>query len=399
MEAAVKVLCYKSKTLSNGEHPLMLCISKDRKRKYKSLGISIKEEYWDFNKNMPNNLCPNKEEINLLIQQELYNIQKAILNKKIEGKEFTAATLLEQESKILLHNNVDECFKYYISQLKSENRLRYAGMYDVSYNSFVKFAGHLNIPFSDITTNWLKKYECWMLKQNLAINTIGTRLRHLRAVFNMAIEAKIIDRECYPFNSYKVSKINQKTSKRAISKTDIQRVISYNGDSKMEQLAIDIFSFSYFSAGINFIDMALLTNDNITNGKICYSRSKTKKRIIIPLQDAANKIISKYAIDDNSYIFPILNDFHQTDIQKANRLHKILAKVNKILKQIGEDLNLPIKLTTYVARHSFATILKREGVPTSVISETLGHSSEKITQIYLDSFENKQIDEAFSHLK
>ena len=85
-------------------------------------------------------------------------------------------------------------------------------------------------------------------------------------------------------------------------------------------------------------------------------------------------------------------------IQVANRLHKVLAKLNKHLKEIGLVLNLSMPLTTYLARHSYATVLKRAGVSTSIISESLGHSSERITQIYLDSFNNEQIDEAMSHL-
>lgn len=400
MEATVKVLCYKSKTLANGEHPLMLCVCKDRKRKFQSLGISIHPSHWDFKKNEPNELCPNRDEITLLIQQKLYELKKAILSKKIEGKEFTASTLLENDkTRTSLHNNVGECFRYYINLLKEEERLRYAGMYEVSYNSFIKYSGTLDIPFSDIDSSWLKKYEVWMLKQNLAVNTVGTRIRHLRVIFNLAIERGIIKNDCYPFHSYKVSKMSAKTAKRALTKEDIMRVIAYKGKTSMEILALDLFSFSYFSAGINFIDMAYLTRDNIKESQLEYYRAKTKKKIVIPLQKKAIEIIAKYADTSAVYIFPIFSSFHKTDVQKANRLHKVLAKVNTALKRIGEELCLPQKLTTYVARHSFATVLKRAGVSTSIISESLGHSSEKITQIYLDCFENSQMEEALSHLK
>lgn len=130
MDATVKVLCYKSKTLANGEHPLMVCICKDRKRKYQSIGFSIHPTHWDFKKNEPNELCPNRDEIRLLIQQKLYYLQKTILSKRIEGKDFTASSLLKSNvSSSCLHNNVEECFSYYIKMLKEQGRLRYAGMY------------------------------------------------------------------------------------------------------------------------------------------------------------------------------------------------------------------------------------------------------------------------------
>lgn len=403
MSETVKVLCYKSKTLSDGKHPLMVRVCKDGKKKYQSLGISIHPSHWDFKRNEPNETCPNRDEISLLIQQKLYELQKTILTKRIEGKDFTASSLLQSNTSSLnLHNNVKECFIYYVSLLREQGRVRYAGMYDVSFNSFVKYAGSLDIPFNDVDAVWLRKYETWMLKQGLAINTIGTRIRHLRAVFNMAIEHNVIDKECYPFHSYKVSKISQSPPKRAITKADIQKILAYKPKTDMERLAIALFTFSYFTAGINFIDMANLRQENIIDGKLCYIRAKTKKQIIIPLQDEAKEIITLFSASSTNmsdFIFPIFSSYHKSEIQKANRLHKVLAKVNNALKQIGKELQIPITLTTYVARHSFATVLKRAGVSTSIISESLGHSSEKITQIYLDSFENSQIDEALSHLK
>ena len=166
----------------------------------------------------------------------------------------------------------------------------------------------------------------------------------------------------------------------------------------MEKLAIDVFAFSYYEGGINFIDIARLKKENIIDGKIIYSRSKTKKQIILPLLKQSIEIINKYSDRNDSYLFPILSSFHKTDVQVANRLHKILAKINKNLKQIGNALQIPIPVTTYVARHSFATILKKSGVKTSIISESLGHSSEKITQVYLDSFDNSQIEDAMKNL-
>lgn len=166
----------------------------------------------------------------------------------------------------------------------------------------------------------------------------------------------------------------------------------------MEQLAIDLFTFSYLCAGINFIDMAKLKYSNIQDNQIVYNREKTKKLIIVPLQERAKQIMEKYNDGKTAFVFPILSNFHKSEVQIANRLHKVLAKINRHLKEIGVKLNLPIPLTTYVARHSFATVLKRAGVSTSIISESLGHSSEKITQVYLDSFDKEQMNTAMKAL-
>ena len=109
-------------------------------------------------------------------------------------------------------------------------------------------------------------------------------------------------------------------------------------------------------------------------------------------------LIKRYHSNDSPYLFPILSPFHVTEVQKANRIHKVISKVNERLKQIGEELGLSITLTTYVARHSQATVMKKAGVPTSIIKEIMGHSSERVTQIYLDSFDNEQIDVAMKNL-
>jgi integrase len=395
MSETIKVLCYKSKTLSDGKHPLVLCVCKDKKRKYQSLGISVCATHWDFKKNQLKEDCPDYVRIQLVIDTEIGKIKRKALDNRLEGKEFTVTTLLETSEKPPMQT-VGELYLSYIEGLKRENRVRYAGMYQISYNSFIKFNKHLDIPFIDIDTGWLKRYEQWMRSQNFAVNTIGTRLRHLRVIFNQALDMKLITTDNYPFRAYKVSKMNQQTAKRALSKKDIINIINYKGKSELEILAIDIFAFSYFTAGINFIDIALLKDGNIIDNRVVYYRHKTKKRIIVPLQPKAIELIDKYR--GGAYLFPILSAFHKTEVQIADRLHKVLGKVNKYLKQIGKELKLPIPLTTYVARHSYATVLKRSGVSTSIISESLGHSTERITQVYLDSFGNDQMDEAMKNL-
>ena len=399
MNGTIKVLCYKSKTLSNGEHPLMLCVCKDNKRKYLSLGISVKAEHWDFRSNQPTDRCPNRERIIILINEKVNEVQRIALDKRVSGKEFTASTLIDSaKPSANSSKTVGEYYLTYINNLKNEKRIRYAGMYEISYNSFLKFNKHLDIPFSDIDVGWLKRYEAWGKAQNLSVSTISTRLRHLRAVFNLALSEHAIKSECYPFNIYKVSKLNKTTAKRALTKADVRKIMAYEGSTPMERLALDVFIFSYLCAGINFIDMAKLTYSNIQDGQITYYREKTKKLIIVPLQKQAMQIIEKYNDGKSNFIFPILSGFHKSQVQIANRLHKVLAKINKHLKEIGVKLNLPIPLTTYVARHSFATVLKRAGVSTSIISESLGHSSEKITQVYLDSFDKEQMNTAMQAL-
>ena len=399
MNATINILCFKSKTLANGEHPLMICICKNGKRKYTSLGVSVALQYWDFQKNKPKRNCPNRIVIEKLIAQKSKELSELVLELEADNKEYTAATLVEKAVKPKVKATVGALMKEHIKDLKEANRTGYALSMEQVYNSLIKFNGHLDMPFSDIDIPWLKKYEQWLRNQGLAENTIGIRFRTLRRIYNIALERKLVKSEDYPFKSFGVSRLHQQTPKRAIKKESIQMVLNYPTDNKRYYytLAIDLFKFSYFTGGINFADMAYITKKNIVDGRLVYSRKKTKKIINLPLQAEALEVLEKYR-SDSEYLFPIFSAFHKTEQQKRNRLHKVITKVNDALKEIGKELYIPIDLTTYVARHSYATVLKRSGVSTAIISESLGHSSEKVTQIYLDSFENSQIDEAMKNL-
>ena len=231
-------------------------------------------------------------------------------------------------------------------------------------------------------------------------NTIGIRFRTLRAVYNLALTEGLVKTDLYPFKKYKVSKLHKETAKRAITKEQVKQVIEYDVSEVRfyKKLAVDMFTFSYLMGGINFTDMAFLTDKNIDGGRMVYVRQKTKKLIILPLQEKAVEIMNRYRSPQRKYIFPILDNRERTPRQIRNRIYDVLANVNGHLSDIGKELGIELKISSYTARHSYATVLKRSGVSTSIISESLGHSSERITQIYLDSFDNEQVDEAMKNL-
>lgn len=400
MNATVNVLCYKSKTLSNGEHPIMLRVCKAGKKKYVSLGISVSPKYWDFEKNKPKRNCPNREQILKAINEQEQKYTQQILEYSSEQREYSPTTLIEAVTPVQKSKTVDGLFKDYITQLKNEGRLGYALSVQQVYNSLLKYKGHLDIYFSEIDVNWLKAYESWLRCCKLEDNTIGIRFRTLRAVYNLAMIEGIVKADLYPFKKFKVSKLHKETAKRAITKEQVKQVIEYDVSNARlyKRLAVDMFAFSYLMGGINFTDMAFLTDKNIEGERLVYVRQKTKKLIMLPLQEKAIAIINRYRSPQRKYIFPILDNRERTPRQIRNRIYDVLANVNGHLADIGKELGIELKISSYVARHSYATVLKRAGVSTSVICESLGHSSERVTQIYLDSFDNEQVDKAMKNL-
>ena len=403
MNATISVVCYQSKTLKNGEHPLMLRICKDNKKKYQSLGISVNPKYWDFVKNKPKPNCPNREQILKIILDKQAKLQSSILEYNAEDKSYTGATLLNTEKNKFRQKTVKAFYMELIEQFMSENKCGNRLIYKGSLNSLTTFTrNRLDIPFSVIDVDWLTKYEKWLKSKNNRETTISLLFRTLRSTYNKAINAKCARKSDYPFDDFKINKFDISTQKRALSKPDILKFMQdfeYSGKQEYVQLSKDIFVFSYLCGGINFTDIANLTTANIVNDRLEYIRQKTHKKIKIGIPDEAMKIIEKYSLESKGYLFPILDKkIHKTPQQKQHRIHKMLIKINKNLKMLGEKLGIDNTVTTYVARHSFATILKKSGVNIAIISEALGHSDLATTQIYLDNFDNDQIDEAMKNL-
>lgn len=331
----------------------MLRVTKDRKRKYVSLGISVNPAYWDFSKNEPKADCPNREYIELLIADKIKEYSAKIIELKATNQEFTSTSLVEKVSvKHTNHKTVESVFQEHMASLIKAGRKSYALSIKQAYNSLKEFCHSLDFYFSEMDAAWLKRYELFLREKRLAENTIGIRFRTLRAIYNVAMEEDAVSPDCYPFKKFKVSRLQQETVKRALTKVDIEHVLQFQSSNRYMRFPIDIFAFTYYCGGINFTDIAHLTQANLIDGRLIYKRQKTKKLIKIPLQPQALALIKKYHNAESPYLFPILSPFHKTAEQKANRIHKVITKVNDRLKQIGKALNLPITLTTYTARHN-----------------------------------------------
>lgn len=281
MNATVNILCYKSKILANGEHPLMLCITKNRKRKYKSLSISVNPRFWDFEKERPKGNCPNRELILKIILEKENEYQKQILEFKSEDRDFTSSTLLESKSNKISYKTVSEFYIEHLEHLKSIGKIGTAKNYRDSYNSLKRFTNDkLDFYFDEITLQWLNSYEKWLRNNQCKETSISVFFRALRSIFNKAIVNKNAKAESYPFKEFKISKFDTTTEKRAITKESNKKIMKLDIDSESRymQLSKDLYIFSYLCGGINFTDIANLMYNNITDSRLTYIRQKTGKK-------------------------------------------------------------------------------------------------------------------------
>lgn len=374
----------------------MLRICKGGKRTMKSLGISVHARYWDFAANQPKRNCPNRNYIQQVILRVVGECNALVLSKEAMQEEFTPRTLVHESKEEIRAQSVEEFYVKLIADLKAQGAVGTAYAYQNSYGVLRSFnkGRALTYTFGTIDAVFLEKFEVWMRARGNKDTTLSFQMRTLRAVFNRAVKAKAVAKEKNPFGEdYKVSKFDTRTPKRALSKTDVMKIVDADCSAESDscRLAQSVFTFSYLCGGISFVDVANLTSDNIVDGRLSYNHQKTHGAIHVPLSERAMRIVNRYAeaCEQSGYLFPILDSRrHTMPMQKRNRVHKVCHQVNTELRQLARRLNISGEVTTYCARHSFATVLKKSGVNIGIISEALGHHSLKTTQIYLGAFEN-----------
>lgn len=433
-KATVKVYYKVGKTLADGSHPFQIRITKNRKQVFRSTGLSLHPKYWNSTKQEVRKSYPEPDRENLLQALETWRKKyadaasilaandeqheaEAVLSKAIEGRKAA------RRVKLLAY--CDELADSY----KAAGRIGNATVYRDLRNQLAKFIpneyGQQDIPFERVNLAFCNEWEQTLRATGAKEITLSLRFRTLRAVLNKAIAAGLAKSEHYPFSrseaerhKFQVGKFNVNTRKRYLTREDVRRLENLLLTTERHRRAQEIFTFSFYTGGMSFVDLAGLRWSDLSgqhpetghSERVSYKREKTKRKksgqeLTVRLLAPAAAIAAAYRPltynGPNSYVFPILDPAkHVTPTQLKNRLHKVLGQVNKDLKELGElaglDPNKP--LTTYVARHSFATTLKHAGTNTAVISQAMGHSSEAVTAVYLESFASEVVDTAFEAL-
>lgn len=278
------------------------------------------------------------------------------------------------------------------TELKRTGRERTAERYTTVLNSFRRFlAERGDIPLNQIESALMVEYESHLKAEGICPNSSSFYMRGLRAVYNRAVEkGPTVQRN--PFRHVYTG--IDKTVKRAIPLKAVRQI--RDQDLRLEPTmdwARDLFMFSFYTRGMSFIDMAYLKKSDLKNGVLSYRRQKTGQRLFIKWEKPMQEIVSRYDTSGTPYLLPVIRDM-RTDGRKQYK--SAAHRVNRLLKKLGMRLGLAIPLTMYVARHGWASIAKSRNIPVSIISEAMGHDSEKTTLIYLASLDTSAIDKANS---
>ena len=389
--ATIKIILYKNKTYKDGSHPIIIQVIHDREKKVIWLNHRAKSDQWDEETSLPNRKYPNASRLSILIREKLNEAEKAVLEFENEKKPYTAQDVINKIAKDRPTDTIFTFAEKVIKQLEDSKMIGNSKVYQSMFNVFKAYRKEKDLNFINLDYKKLDEFQNYLISKGDKPNTISVHMRTLRALHNKAIKYGLVKTDHYPFKEFKIK--TEETQKRAISKQDVDKIRDLDLTEKQElALARDIFMFSFYMRGMSLIDIALLKVQDIKENRITYTRRKTKQKFSVKLTDRALEIIKQYNKLENQgdFLFPIIYDSSNEYLVYRNSLRLI----NKKLKTIATIANLEIPLTTYVARHSWATIAKKAGVSTAIISEGLGHDTEETTQIYLDSFENKVLDDA-----
>ncbi len=277
-----------------------------------------------------------------------------------------------------------------VRTMKRSGQLGTAENYECAANSFMRFRNGIDIMPDEITPDFIELYEQHLRKNGLKMNTVSFYMRILRAVYNKAVEDGLTaDRK--PFRRAYTG--TETTRKRAVTIGTIRRIRDMKATTGVMELAKDMFMFSFYLRGMSMIDIAYLEKENLKNGILTYRRRKTGQTLKIKWEKCMQDIVDRHPSANGKYMLPLIKDLKKDDRKQYKNKQ---SEIQKQLIRISEKLRLKDNLTMYVARHSWASIAKSMNIPIGVISESMGHTSLKTTQIYLKEIDADVIDKANS---
>ena len=394
--ATVKVK-FRPSTIKQKEGTIYYQVIHNRIARQISTGYKIFPAEWDAPTQgivLPNGteeerLCYLKS-LDEQLKEDNKRLKSCIDRLEQEQKPYTADQVVERFGIILAEA---DGFLYFtrnlIDQLRQIGQARRAEAYLTSINSFTRFRSGKDIRLEELDTGLIIEYEAYLKSIGLCSNSTSYYMRNLRAVYNRAV-AEELTVQHHPFR-YVYTGIS-KTQKRAIPMKSIRQIRDLNlADDPISAYARDLFMFSFYTRGMSFVDMAFLKKRDLQNGILSYRRRKTNQQLTIKWEKPMQEIIDRYDTTESPYLLPIIKNNGKDEVrQYRNEEHLI----NKKLKKIGTQLGLQIPLTTYVARHGWASIAQSKHIPIATISEAMGHDSEQTTRIYLASLDTSGVDKA-----
>ena len=385
---------FRASSVSGKEGTLYIQVIHQRVARQVSTKYKLYPKEWDaagesvvIPKDKTSKRSPYLHAVQEALRRDTFRLQLIILSLDHSRKDYRAEDAIQRFLKQEQSNEFAVFAETIVGQKREEGHLSLAIKYQSSLNSLNRFLDGRLLTFDDMDALLMLSYETYLKKSGLCPNTTSFYMRNLRAIYNQAVVQGLTEQR-YPFA--RVYTGIAKTVKRAVNAEEIRKIKAHKlpADST-DDFARDIFLFSLYTCGMSLTDIAHLKKSDLQDGLLVYNRQKTGQPIHIRWEECMQQLVDKYKNEDSPYLIPIITCPGEDEVrQYQNKIHLI----NHHLKKLGEALGFSSKLTSYVARHSWASIAKSQDVPVAAISEAMGHTTERTTRIYLKSFENSLVD-------
>lgn len=382
----------------DGRCRVTLQLIHNRKVKRYSTGLSAKPEHWDEDASRVKVRAPGRAATNPVLEEIQTRVRNIVTRLVVNGC-LSLETFEARYRKPKANEDVLAFMRELELGFIAEDRLSYGRTFRTAAAALSRYNDGKPVPFADLTAKKLEGLEKF-LRADCTNGGIASYMRCIRVAVNTAIKEGLMSAEQYPFETnrnkgYSMARLKSRFNPRSLTEQHMDMVKAFpHGDHPHLSDTVRIFLFSYYARGMNFRDVAYLKKADVYDGRIHYRRRKTNDAFSIPVSDTLAEIIEAFAATDTPYLFPILDIKHRSERQQYDRIQKCMKRVNKELKEVAAVLGLDVPLTTYVARHTFATTLKRKGVGIDVISESMGHENVSTTRAYLKRFGSEVLDEA-----
>ena len=383
----------KRRRLANGEWPVRVRVTQMRIRKYYSTGISCTEDIWErLSTTKSRTLLGLREEIELS-----FEIIRSHVRKLYQEERFSFDNL-KMNLLCISGETLNNLLSQKIEELRKKGQIGTMDSYRNTRSNIEKFGGK-GIRIENINKKWLDRFEGFLLESR-SLTTVSINMRNIRTIMNIARSNNLIKESQYPFGKGKYEIKTVEGRKRALNLEQLKKIAEFSGGYESLMMFRDIWMFIYYCNGINIADLINLKFSNIIDDEICFFRQKTArtlrnvKEIRVTLTKEMKIIIDRWGnpFHSGSYIFPLIK--HTDDPEEMLKRKKAFTRrFNNNMKIVGAAVGI-FDISSYVARHSYATVLKIQGVSIAYISESLGHTSLNTTQSYLDSFEKEDRQKA-----
>ncbi|WP_420402204.1 phage integrase SAM-like domain-containing protein [Flagellimonas sp.] len=401
MASSTKIVLRK-KPNKNGEFPLALRISKERKTSYIYLGHYVQAKDWDNKKIRIKKSHPNHAQLNSFLQTKLADIGRIILGLQTDNKDVTTAQLKDEIESTINKKDFFQVAQEYLNDLESNSKLNQLSSDRPRVNHLKKYTKSVHLPFKEINVKFLKGFIAYLrTERKVSQRSVINNLIVIRTIFNRAIKSGLVDRKLYPFGHGKIVIRFPETEKIGLNTDEISKIEHLEHLTNDEKDAKNIWLFSFYLAGIRAADVLQLKWGDIHNDRLYYHMNKNSKILSLVIPHKALHILEYYKQTkqgQNDFIFPHLKWINgDNDKILWNKTKLAIRKINTHLNSIAQNAGISKKVTMHIARHSFGNIAG-DKIPVQLLQQLYRHSSITTTMMYQSNFMNKKTDEALQSI-